>query len=101
MHDILCACVCVKELYKEANSLERHTPQLRQTVLLSVGTLCNNMINTMRRHNKPIPQLMSTVEEVSSVYSLPPYSFFVEIHNYFSLINKIILYYLHEKEIQK
>jgi len=57
----------VKSLYKEASSLERHTPLLRQTVLLSVGTICDKMINTMRRHNKPIPQLMAAVEEISQV----------------------------------
>jgi len=59
--------LCVKALYKEGGSLERHTPMLRQTILLSVGTICNKMINTMRRHNKPIPQLLSAVEEVSAV----------------------------------
>ena len=57
----------VKSLYKESSSLERHTPLLRQTVLLSVGTICSKMINTMRRHNKPIPQLMAAVEEISQV----------------------------------
>jgi len=70
--------LCVKSLFKESAPLERHTPMLRQTVLLSVGTLCNKMINTMRRHSKPIPQLMSTVEEVSSVCLS---EFFIETRN--------------------
>jgi len=60
--------VCAPQsLFKESRSLERHTPMLRQTVLLSVGSICNKMINTMRRHNKPIPQLMTVVQEMSSV----------------------------------
>ena len=65
----MCCCMClyVKSLYKEAEALEQETPLLRQTVLLSVGTICNKMLNTMRRHNKPIPQLMTVVEEISSV----------------------------------
>jgi len=58
---------CVQSLYKESSSLERHTPMLRQTILLSVGTISNKMINTMRRHNRPIPQLMNVVEEISAV----------------------------------
>ena len=48
---------------------------LRQTILLSVGTICNKMINTMRRHSRPIPQLMTVVQQVSAVRSL--YSFLV------------------------
>jgi len=57
----------MKSLFKEASPLERHTPMLRKTILLSVGTLGNKMIMAMKRHQKPIPQLMTVVEELSSV----------------------------------
>jgi len=88
----VCLCVwlsvCVKSLFKESSSLERHTPMLRQTILLSVGTICNKMINTMRRHSRPIPQLMTVVQQVSAVRSL--YSFLVtHTHTHTSLFARV------------
>jgi hypothetical protein len=57
----------VQSLYREASSLERSTPFVRQTILLAVGTLSNKMINHMRKVNKPIPEMSSYIEEVSQV----------------------------------
>ena len=82
----MCVCVTVrvKLLFKESSSLERHTPMLRQTVLLSVGSICNKIINTMRRQNKPIPQLMAIVEEVSAVR--PCYYYYCYYKEYYLFI---------------
>ena len=76
----MCVTVRVKLLFKESSSLERHTPMLRQTVLLSIGSICNKMINTMRRQNKPIPQLMAIVEEVSAVRPCYYYCYYKEYY---------------------
>jgi hypothetical protein len=56
-----------QSLYHEAPSMERSTPFIRQTILLAVGTLGNQMINHMRKVNKPIPELSNYIEEVSQV----------------------------------
>ena len=57
----------IQSLYRESSTLEQTTPFVRQTILLGVGTLCNKMINHMRRVYKPIPELTNAVEEISQV----------------------------------
>jgi hypothetical protein len=56
-----------KELPKERESTISTKTMLRQSVLLSVGTLTNKLINVMKHEmSKPVPQIITFVDTVSN-----------------------------------
>lgn len=55
-----------KELPKERSSTLSSKTLLRQSLLLGCGTLTHRLINVMRSHNKPVPELISFIDTISS-----------------------------------
>jgi hypothetical protein len=55
-----------KEMPKEHNSKLGSKSLLRQSLLLGVGTMTHRMINVMRSHGKPVPEILTFIETVSS-----------------------------------
>jgi len=55
-----------KEQTKERTSSVSATTLLRQSLLLSVGTLTHRLITVMRSHSKPIPEVISFIDSISS-----------------------------------
>jgi len=55
-----------KELPKERSSTLSSKTLLRQSLLLGVGTLTHRLINIMRTHNKPVPEIITFIDSVSS-----------------------------------
>jgi len=56
-----------KELPKERGTIISPRRFLRKTLLLSVGTLTHRLINVMRSHDKPLPEVISFLDNISSV----------------------------------
>ena len=64
--------ICIQHLYKELSTREVRTKWegktlLKQALLLSVGSLTNGLLITMRSKGKPIPEVLETVERVNEV----------------------------------
>jgi len=55
-----------KELPKERSSTISSKTMLRQSLLLSVGTLTHRLITVMRSHSKPLPEIISFLDDISS-----------------------------------
>jgi hypothetical protein len=55
-----------KELPKERASNIAPKTLLRQALLLSVGTLTHRLINVMRAHSKPVPEIITFIDSISS-----------------------------------
>jgi len=56
-----------KQLPKERKTTLSSRTFLRQASLLCVGTLTHRLITVMRSHGKPIPEVISFIESISSV----------------------------------
>jgi len=54
-----------KELPKEQNTKLGSRTLLRQSTLLGVGTMTHRMINVMRSHGKPVPEILNFIETIS------------------------------------
>lgn len=54
-----------KEIPKEPTSRLGSKTLLRQSLLLSVGTVTHRMINVMRSHGKPQPEILNFLENIS------------------------------------
>jgi hypothetical protein len=55
-----------KEMPKEHSTKLGSKTLLRQSLLLGVGTMTHRMINVMRSHGKPVPEILTFIETVSS-----------------------------------
>jgi hypothetical protein len=55
-----------KELPKERSSTLSTKTLLHQALLLSVGTMTHRLINVMRSHSKPIPEVISFIDSIST-----------------------------------
>lgn len=57
-----------KELPKEPTSKLRPRTLLRQSLILGVGTMTHRMINVMRSHGKPMPEILNFIETISGEF---------------------------------
>jgi len=55
-----------KEMPKDHGSKLGQKTLLRQSLLLGVGTMTHRMINVMRSQGKPVPEILTTIETISS-----------------------------------
>ena len=63
-----------QELYREVKTVEHVGPTLRHMILLSVGSVSNQMIAKMRRLGRPIPEVITIIDDISQVAGKATYN---------------------------